>query len=228
MKKNLILLAMLAAGMTAFAADGDAPKTDFAWKSGETVDWTAHFRVGVNVPTGTPDGYKFAPFRSWDLEITFLQMDWNPGKGRQTYSIGLGYGWHNYTLKDNGTMFQKVGSVTGLGQFASTMSDTYSRLHVGSISMPVLFTQKIGKKQGLSIGGEVNFNVSGHLSNGYEQGDDYTRIQTSSIGLRPVTVDIMGIYDFGGLAIYAKYSPMNKFKKDRGPEFKSLSFGLYF
>jgi len=52
--------------------------------------------------------------------------------------------------------------------------------------------------------------------------------QTKKIGQRVVTVDVMGIFDIYGIGLFCKYSPMDVFKEDRGPEFNSLTFGLYF
>ena len=55
-----------------------------------------------------------------------------------------------------------------------------------------------------------------------------TNIHTKSIGQRPVTVDILGVFNIYGVGVFCKYSPMSVFKSDRGPEFRSLTFGLYF
>jgi hypothetical protein len=55
-----------------------------------------------------------------------------------------------------------------------------------------------------------------------------TDIYTSNIGQRPFTVDILGIVHVWELGFYCKYSPMSVLKKDRGVEFQSLAFGLYF
>lgn len=97
-----------------------------------------------------------------------------------------------------------------------------------SINLPLLFTQSIGKKFSVTLGPVVNFNVYGALNNRFEQGDDDYDITTHDIDYRPVTVDILGVIDYDGFGVYCKYAPMTVFKKDRGPEFKSLTFGLYF
>ena len=71
--------------------------------------------------------------------------------------------------------------------------------------------------------------VVARLSNYYEVGDHEMDDQTKKIGERPITVDILGIVHVAkGFGIYCKYSPMSVFKKDKGPDFKSLSVGFYF
>lgn len=41
-------------------------------------------------------------------------------------------------------------------------------------------------------------------------------------------VDVLGIAHISEIGIYCKYSPMSVLKPERGQEFKSLLFGLYF
>ena len=54
-------------------------------------------------------------------------------------------------------------------------------------------------------------------------------INIKDIGYNPVTVDILGIIHVAeGFGIYCKYSPMNVMKSGRGPEYNSISVGLYF
>ena len=74
----------------------------------------------------------------------------------------------------------------------------------------------------------MNFNVAGHLTAGYKTGDVEYDMTTKKIDYRPVTGDIMGVLDIDKIGIYARYSPMTVMKKDRGPEFRSLTLGLYF
>ena len=74
----------------------------------------------------------------------------------------------------------------------------------------------------------MNWNFRGHLHNFYEDGDNEVSIDTKNIGQRPFTVDILGIVHVERFGIYCKYSPMSVMKTDRGPEFKSVSFGIYF
>lgn len=191
---------------------------------------STHVSVGVNIGLGTPDGMSVKPFKSWDLNWTVFQYDYSPKKALQTYSAGVGIGWHNYGI-GSGSMFSKdADGVVVVGDYPAGVSSKYSRFHSFSISVPLQFTQKFDRKgkYALSVGPVINFNVSGHLTTGYDQGDVEHNMTTKKIDYRPVTVDIRAIMKLDGIGIYARYSPMTVFKKDRGPEFRSLSLGLYF
>lgn len=232
--KHFVLIALLAVGLTAnaYAQDSDYEEnekksSDLVLKSGDKGEWTMHFGVGVNVATSVPSGYDFAPFKSWDFSWTIAQYDYKPGKGKQTYSAGIGINWRNYGLCDNNTSFQKVGDVTGLGTFPENAGSRKSRVHTFGIHVPLLFTQDVSKHFSVTVGPIVNFNVGGWIDNSYEVGDDSFDISTRKIGQRPVTVELMGVLDIYGIGFFCKYSPMSVFKDGRGPQFKSITFGLY-
>ena len=221
---KLLMMVLLAVSMTAFAQES---KKDITYKDGKNDDWTMQLGVGVNLVTGAPGEYEFAPFKSWDIQWTLIQYNYTPKGAKQTYSIGLGLNWRNYGLKDNNTAFVKVNDVVGLGTFPANASSKYSSVRTLGIIIPILFTQDLGKDFSFSVGPVVNFNAWGWVNRDYDLGDDNYDVSTRKIGQRPVTVDIMGIIDYDGLGIYCKYSPMSVFKKDSGPEFRSITLGLY-
>ena len=233
MKKYFIMV-FLAASLTAYAGemndDDNSGGIELSKKSeNKCGDWHMHFAAGVNIPTGAPAGVDFAPFRSWDLNWTIAQYEYTPKGASQTYSVGIGLGWRNYTLSDRDKMFEKVGDVTGIVPVQKTDGRT-SRVHIMNVNIPVLFRQKIGGDFAVSVGAQININAYGRLTNKFE--DDATDrdfdVKTKKIGQRPLTVDVLGMVHFKDWALYCKYSPMDVFKKDRGPEFKSISFGVYF
>jgi len=246
--KKLLMMALMAACMTAnaeeienvnvvngtneMAAPADNKKgkteTDLVLKDGENDKWTMHLGVGVNLVTGAPDAYEFAPFKSWDIQWTVVQYNYTPKNAKQTYSIGLGLNWRNYGLKDNGTAFLKAGDVVGLGAFPSNAGSRYSSVQTLAISVPLLFTQKVSKDVSITVGPIVNFNAGGWVKRSYEEGDNDIEVSTSKIGQNPVTVSAFGMVDIDGFGLFCKYSPMNVFKKDRGPEFNSFTLGFYF
>lgn len=230
--KKIMLLMMLAATLSANATTrvgGDDESNDLVLKKNDNSEWTMHLALGVNVPVSVEGDHKFAPFKSWNIMWTPFQYDYKPKGATQTYSAGVAISWHNYTLKDNGAMFtKKTGGNVVVEEFDTNVQNRWSSVHMFSINLPLLFTQSIGKKFSVTLGPVVNFNVYGALNNRFEQGDDDIDITTHDIDYRPVTVDILGVIDYDGFGVYCKYAPMTVFKKDRGPEFKSLTFGLYF
>jgi len=156
-----------------------------------------------------------------------------PFKGKNTFSAGLGFTARSYGLGTH-KMFTKNGSTIGVGDYPEGSDYRRSSLYVGSLSVPFFYTHDFGKKSHfkLTLGPVVNFNLFGSISNRYETSDDnfdYTiEAKASSIGQRPVTVDFMGVLRFYGIGLYMKYSPQSVLKTDRGPQFRALSFGLFF
>ena len=231
MKKVLmmVLLAVSFAASATTTVSDDKRKTDVVLSEGDEGDWTMHFGLGVNVPTGVDNGYQFAPFKSWDVQWTILSYDWNPNGGSQTYAVGFGLNWSNFGLKDDGNMFVKVGdNVVGLGLFDDNMTSRMSKVHRLAINIPLLFTQDFSRNFSLTLGPVINFNTGCWLHNSYDLGDNSFDITTKKLEQRPVTVDIMGVFDIYGVGVFCKYSPMSVFKKNYGPKFSSLTFGLYF
>lgn len=232
--KKIFLFALLAFSSTAFAQTTEDDEKEGKCSSllvlskDETSTLSMHLAVGVNLATNVPADYKFAPFKSWDISWTVFEYGYTPKGASQTYSVGLGLTWRNYGLKDNYTMFVKNDqNNVELGTFDGDMESRYSRLRTWGISLPLLFTQRIGKNFSFSLGPVMNLNLFGRINTGYKIGDDKTSISTKNIGYRPFTVDVMGVFNIYGVGVYCKYSPMSVMKKDRGPQFKSVTVGLY-
>jgi hypothetical protein len=236
--RKLLLLAFLAVGMTANAEnivtndDDEQIENTGGVKIGKGKDdddrWSMHFAVGVDIPTGAPDGVEFAPFRSWEINWTVVQYDYTPGKSNTTLSAGLGLNWRNYTLSGHKKGFFKVNDVVGIAEVGNEYDDFSSNIRTTALTMPLLVKQKFSKSFAVSLGAQLNWNFYGRIHNYVEQGDHETDDYTKKIGQRPITVDVLGMVHFGDFAIYCKYSPMSVLKKDRGVEFKSLAVGFYF
>lgn len=248
--KKLLVMAFLAIGMTANAEEqnenvevnyvdfttldvnDDVDTNDGGVKLGQGKDeddrWSMHLAVGIDIPVST-NGLDFAPFRSWEIGVTFVQYDYTPRNSRTTFSAGLGFDWRNYTLSGHDKLFNKVNDVVVVGNRDGQMSKLSSRVHTMSISMPLLIKQRFGKSFAISLGAQINWNAYARLSNYYEVGDHDIDDLTRKIGERPFTVDVLGIVHLAkGLGVYCKYSPMSILKKDKGPDFKSLAVGFYF
>lgn len=236
--KKLFILAFLAVGMTANAetlvtVDDDPEKSliDLGQGADENDRWSMHLNVGVNVPTSVPDGMSFAPFRSWEIGWTVAQYDYTPKDWKTTFSAGIGFNWRSYTLRGHSKMFAKDGNIVDVYKVKDIdedMEDVCSDIHTTSLSMPLLIKQSFSKKFAISLGAQLNWNYFARIGNEFEIDDDDYDVTTKKIGQRPFTVDVLGIIEFDDFGIYCKYSPMSVLKTNRGPEFKSLSFGIYF
>lgn len=199
--------------------------------------WDFDLAVGWCAPTSVPDGMSFAPFKSWEWILGF-RYKYRPKKALQTYSVGLWCNWRRYTLSSD-YMFMKgvkisgdqssASNEVGVGSFPKDASGRRSRINIFSLSVPLLFTQRFGQKSDwrFTVGPVVNFNLRGRINTEYTLGDYDYDITTKGIEYRPVTVDFMGFVTYKELSIYCKYSPMSVLKTDMGPQFHSLTFGIF-
>ena len=234
--KKLLLLAFLAVGMTTYAQKVDVKtvemKTveinDGGIKLDDENHWKMHLNVGIDIPTGAPDGVEFAPFRSWEIGLTVAQYEYTPKNSKTTLSAGIGFDWRNYTLSGHDKMFFKANDVVNVINRDGKMSELASRISTTSISLPLLVKQSFSKDFAISLGAQLNWNFYTRVNNYYEEDDNEIDVQTKKIGERPITVDVLGMLHFGDFAVYCKYSPMSVLKKDKGPDFKSLAVGFYF
>ena len=213
--------------------------------AGDDAKWVIDLGIGWSAPTNTPNGHGFAVFRS--AEIFFgLRYCYTPTGKTQTYSTGLWCDWRTYGLPHSGKSYinKTKEDIVTFGNYTAEGNDDYSgvnsRINIFSLSVPFLFTQKFGKKSksSFSIGPVVNFNLRGRINNDYTDGDNDVEISTKGFDYNVVTVDFMGILKSGGIGLYFKYSPMSVLKKNsvtaadgtiiENPQFKALSFGLFF
>ena len=185
--------------------------------------------IGVNTPLSTSEGYGFATFRSWELFFG-PRICYTPKNALQTYSFGLWIDMKNYGLGTKMQMRTDGNHVVGLYDYPVGTDKGSSSINIFSLSVPLLFTQKLGRqsKWSFTLGPVVNFNVRGRLNNYYEIGDDEVDVSIKNLKYKVVTIDLMASVCYRHLSFYCKYAPMDVFKKDKGPEFKSLTFGLYF
>lgn len=157
-------------------------------------------------------------------------------KNRSFLSIGLGVNWRNYRMTAN-TRFivdETTGDVT-TGNYPEGTESRYSRLKLFSLTVPVLWTQKfpvrmIGKSTlALKFGAILNWNSHASAVSCWNDPDGNSVKQgTKHIHQRPFTVDIMAAVRIApGTGLYVKYSPMKFFKQGHGPEFTTLSTGIY-
>ncbi len=234
--KKLLLMACMAVGMTAYAQEVEVKFVDIeevevndgGIKLDDDNNWKMHFYVGIDIPTGAPDGVDFAPFRSWEVGLTVAQYEYTPKNSRTTLCAGIGFDWRNYTLSGHDKMFVKANDIVGVYDRKGDMSELASRISTTSISLPLIVKQSFSKKFAVSLGAQLNWNFYSRVNNYYEENDNEIDIQTKKIGERPITIDVLGMLHFGDFAVYCKYSPMSVLKKDKGPDFKSLAVGFYF
>lgn len=239
MKRLLVVMLALFAGMnmqareyndTIVIVNGDTIKNTVKkraydkYKKVDFLDFDVAY--GRMAALGAPDGMSFGlKSHEWTLG---LRYKYTPKKALQTYSVGLWCNWRRYTLYEDRMFVKGEHSIVGLEPYPALSCSKYSSIHLFSLSVPFFFTQQFGHNSHwrLTLGPVVNFNLKGSISNEYTIGDHEYDVITKGIEYRPVTVDIMGFVTYKKVSAYFKYSPMNVLKKDKGPQFHSLSFGV--
>ena len=227
MRKIMMIMAMMCV-VTAYAQEEE--DDDYESPHGIAID----LGIGVGTPTNAPDGYGFAPFKSMEW-IIGLRYTYTPKKSSHTYSVGLWLNWRRYGLATD-RQFDMVEDsyanhkVVGLTDYPAGATHRSSRIGIFSLSVPLMFSQRFGRdsKFKLTVGPVINFNVRGRINSSYELGDEDVDVSIKDFEYRPVTIDFMGMLTYKGIGVYGKYSPMSVLKTDQGPQFHSLSFGLYF
>ena len=200
-------------------------------RRGVVVYGTMHWWLGFNA--GISPDFSFSTFRSLEAAWNILQFEIEPyhnyRRTMRRYEFGLALQARNYRF-DMPSMLKKdaTGSVF-FGDFPVGTEDRKSDVYIFSLTVPLQYSQRLGHRSPwrIKLGVLLNFNCYGTLRNSYTMGDYDYEETLHKIDYRPFTVDLMGIIRYKWLGFYGKYSPMSVFKKGRGPEFRSLSFGLY-
>lgn len=200
----------------------------------ENKSWDFDLGVGYPIATNVPNGMSFAPFKSYEW-ILGVRYKYTPKKALQSYSVGLWCDWRKYTLDTNKLFDKDANNVIGLYDYPTNADDKRSGIYIFSLSVPFLFTQKLGKNSDwkLTAGPVVNFNLYGRIDNEFSLGDYENNIKIKNVDYRPVTVDIMFMAQYRHVGIYCKYSPMSVLKKNstngvENPQFQSISVGVFF
>ncbi len=183
---------------------------------------------GIPIATNVPDGWGFSG-KSWEW-IVGLRYKYTPKKALQTYSVGLWCNWRTYALKSDYAFAKDENDVVVPDVFSAGASDRYSAMRIFSLSVPFLFTQRFGRTSDFrfTLGPVVNFNLYGRILKEFTIGDNEFDIYTKGFEYRPVTLDIMAMVSWRRLGVFCKYSPMSVLKSDKGPQFRSVSVGLFF
>ena len=189
-------------------------------------DMSAHFNVGYNTMTGTPSGYSFKVWPSWEIGLA-LTADYYPYGPKNSWSIGLGVDWRNYRSSSSKRWKKTDTREMVVEDYPTNYSDRTTSLYTFSLQIPILYTHTFdadGNWQ-LTLGAFVSFNTGAHATNSYTDDIDNTEYDQHiyKIGQRPVTIDFF--VSFSNL--YLKYCPMTYFRDNRGPKGHQLSFGIF-
>ena len=224
-KIMMILIIGVVACATASARDND-PYIHVDWSPlfTDNVGWNIYsggFVVGWN----NASGINSAMGRSIDIGwLSIIGAKYNTGHG-QRITMGAGIDWRNYRL-DTSARFVDDGDHISIDGYPEGATSCLSRVKVFSITMPVIFSQRLVHKLDIFAGPVVNFNVRSSVLTQFRLGDEKVKLSRTGIHQVPVTVDIMGGIKWRGIGCYVRYSPCHVLKGDFAPAFTPLTVGV--
>lgn len=166
------------------------------------------------------------PGKSFEISwLNVIGAKYNTGTG-QRISVGLGIDWKNYKLGSSERFSAGEAGISLLPYPAGSTSRT-SRLKVFALELPIIFRQRIGKYVDVFAGEITNFNLHASVLTSYTHAEGKVK-ETTTKGLHTskVTFDLMAGANYRKVGVYVRYSPCRVIKKDFGPKFNTLSFGV--
>ena len=199
-------------------------------KKDKEKDWYKHtltlnLGIGLNAVLSKPKGYD--PYLSTEVYIG-PTYHFTPKRSLNSFSAGLWLTYKTFGMSKDQMLVKDNAGNTSLMPFPENAGDKRAKVNMLSLAVPLLYNRWFDKshRYGVSLGPVVNFNLAGGLYNHYEIADNAYDINTSHIGHRPVTIDIMAKFNTTIFDFYIKFSPMSLFKSDRGPEFSYITIGM--
>ena len=147
------------------------------------------------------------------------------------FVTGLGMRWNRYHLSSQ-TFFDKEDGTAGLFPIEDGRILTRTRLGVNRLTVPLLFEWQANQPRGnrffLSAGvvGEFNYRSASKIRFVDSRGIEQRRTVARDLYVRPFTYSFLLQSGFGSWGLYAKYSPMELFRNDKGPNVQPVSMGI--
>ena len=240
MKKTyLMIVAALLLAVGAYAQD-DKVKLEFdedadlSFGNGVfSFEPVSYLAWGDFVPFGGEDGLNPSDRRN-EFTVNILEFRIRPYATGQ-FAIGIDYNRDMFRIKgdrlwcpDKANGSVSVASASDFG----LKSVKKSKLIVNSFSCPVSFGQEFGKVS-LRVGASAVYNLSGKTKfkgvdssgNTIKPKKDHALV-ADNIKTNPFTYNFFAVVDYGGVGVYAKYSPSALFQDGYGPQFKFFTLGV--
>lgn len=189
----------------------------------------------TNVQPGARDIISRSTWEAGVLNVVGMGLVFN--RCRTRLSLGVGFNWSNYRLKspyfwatdDNGRVGYADGSEMA-DELDAEIERRSTNLQVRSLQVPLLFSQKLGKRFSVTAGGVMNWNFFADISNRYSVGKDDVSITTRGLHQRKISFDAIAMLYYRSLGVYFRYSPQSLFKSGEwGPKLNNRwALGIIF
>lgn len=222
------------------------------YRDGQSYERRKHIRM-LNIPVPTWDrnfsahwagfGMGFNSFSDGDLSLrkgnsleynlNFMEFSFPFSRYNWAVVTGAGLRWNRYRLDANAYL-KEVDGVTVLVPAPDDMVYKKSKLNITSITIPVLLEWQTPKKKHRprffvsgGVVGVVKTMSSSKVTYNDERGKSRTDKMDGGMNIHPVTMDLLFQVGTGCIGAYFKYSPIELFENNKGPEVHPVSFGLH-
>lgn len=170
------------------------------------------------------DGHMLEHCSEWGV-MNVMGANLHPFRKGPELNIGVGFGVRIYNTKPNSYFYKN--SFGGLELQGNSPVDK-SRLNSWTFHLPVILSQKIYKRLGVSVGALLNFNTYATVTNtNMVDNHEKITIDYKDFHQRFFTVDLIGMVGLKDIAaFYCRWSPTPSFDKQWGPDFRTLSMGF--
>lgn len=180
--------------------------------------------IGAAIPVSAPDGIQTS------VEAGFLSIvgiSYRLGDHGTEMSIGAGMQYRQFAVGDGMRLDCDRRNLT-LIPVSPDVDHYNSRIRSMGFTVPVMFTQKLYRSFGISLGAVLCLNSYTVASTEYHNRDGYTYNATfKGLHQRICTVDLMAcVGAVNDIGVYVRYSPMRMFEKGYGPDMRAVSVGL--
>lgn len=213
------------AAITAWAGDNEEYiQVDWYPLCTDSVGWniyTGGFVVGWDNASGIDVNMGRSMELGW---LNVIGAKFNTGHG-QRITFGLGIDWRNYRL-NNDQRFVDNGDALVVDTYPDDATNRLSRVKTFSLTMPVLFRQRIFNKTDIFLGPVVNFNVRASVLTQYKIGEEKFKVSHTCLHQVPVTVDILGGIKWKFIGAYVRYCPCHVLQERYAPAFNTFTAGI--
>ena len=183
-----------------------------------------------------PKGYEFLELKyekSTNFNINFFQQSFNIAGNKFGLVTGLGIQWYNYRFSNDIVLKADSSVIYGYHDNQSSKSYIKSKLTASYLVLPLLLEFQTNPHHNsrsfhISAGVIGGIRLGSHSKQVYtENGSGKTKPKTyDSFYLQPFRLDGTMRIGWGPLNLYANYSIIEMFRKDRGPELYPFTIGL--
>ncbi len=192
-------------------------------RSNTEMLWFSEVYIGIGIPnTGLAT---LDPSIEGGIGKT-VGLRYTPWRRGPKFAIGVGFHFEKYCLH-GGMIFDKAGKQLVAIPQPEDATNVSNRINNAGIVVPITITQPICCDFAISVGAEVKFNTYTTASTKYDIDNTSYEEKFKGLQQRLMTVGLYGAIgwcdDFG---FYVRYSPQTLFRKQWGPEFKTISVGI--